>query len=111
MTAEPNTVRGAILNHARGLTEGDRNQAYGDPKVQLTLAGELKAAAHHAHEHGVGTRVISNAEWEAIDMLLSKVSRIVMGPEVRRDNYVDAAAYAAIAGECALALSEKHRLK
>ncbi len=96
----PTTRRGEILATARDLTEGDRNKAYGDPSVQLGLAGSLKAVAHNAHIAS-GRRAISAAEWEAIDMVLSKVSRIVLGPECRPDNYVDLAAYAAIAGEIA----------
>ncbi len=94
------TRRGEILATARALTEGDRNRAYGDPSLQLGLAGSLKAVAHNAHTAS-GNRTISAAEWEAIDMALSKVSRIVLGPEYRADNYVDTAAYAAIAGEIA----------
>ena len=94
------TRRGKILLEAKNLTEGDRNRTYGDPAVQLSLAGELKAVVHNAHMAS-GKRAISAAEWEAIDMVLSKVSRIVLGPKARTDSYVDLAAYAAIAGEIA----------
>lgn len=98
--SDATTRRGEILRTAIVLTEGDRNQAYGSPDVQLGLAGSLKAVAHNAHAAS-GRRAISAAEWEAIDMVLSKVSRIVLGPACRADNYIDAAAYAAIAGEIA----------
>jgi hypothetical protein len=62
----------------------------------MTAAGALKAAfrAHMARD-------ISLAELEAIEMCLTKLGRIATG-KPKRDTYVDAAAYIAIAGEIAL---------
>ncbi len=91
------TVRGEILGDAREATEGDRDKAYGDPSVQLGLAGELKALVRSRMKRDVGP-----AEMEALDMVLTKLSRAVIGSEPGRDTYVDGAAYFAIAGECAL---------
>ncbi len=91
------TVRGRILGDARKATEGDRNKSYGDPSVQFALAGELKALVRFRMKRKVGP-----AEMEALDMVLTKLSRAVIGSEPGRDTYVDGAAYFAIAGECAL---------
>lgn len=102
MTPDTQTLRGRILNEARRATEGDRNRLYGDPVIQLELAGFLKAAARERYDEAGRPRTICDAEWEAIDSTLTKISRIILGPVVHRDSYVDAAAYMAIAGECAL---------
>ncbi len=96
------TVRGGILGDARKATEGDRNKSYGDPSVQLGLAGELKALVRGRMKREVGP-----AEMEALDMVLTKLSRAVIGSEPGRDTYVDGAAYFAIAGECALQTATK----
>ena len=95
-------VRGQLLALASEATCGQRNLAYGDPSVQLALAGQLKHLCHSFFHAGKDVRHIKAAEWEAIDMCLTKLSRIVMGPVITKDTYIDLAAYAAIAGECAL---------
>ena len=93
------TIRGNILELARQATDNDRNREYGDPYFQLGLAGDLKFLLRLQHRE-IGLRQIGNAEWEAIDMVCTKLSRVVLG-QVKRDTYIDLAAYAAIAGECA----------
>lgn len=95
----PMTIRGNILATAREYTEEDRNKEYGDPYPQLGLAGLLKALLREHHSvHGL--RMLGPAEWEAIDMICTKISRVILG-QVKQDTYIDLAAYAAIAGECA----------
>lgn len=89
------TRRGMILHDALSATEGDRQSTYGDPIPNLSLAGTLKRVVRDRAD-----RYLSPAEQEAIDLLLTKVARIVTGT-YHRDNYVDAAAYAALAGEAA----------
>lgn len=93
------TIRGNILATAREYTEEDRNASYGDPFLQLGLAGELKELLRN-HYLNWGQRNIGPAEWEAIDMDCTKLSRIVLG-QYTPDNYIDLVAYSAIAGECA----------
>lgn len=95
---EPNPpIRQQILEACIPLTVTQRNNAYGDPLVNLGLAGNLKVIAR-AYAPG---RHISYSEWEALDLLLTKVARIITGGIVHRDNYIDAANYCAIAGELA----------
>ena len=86
--------RDAILAKATEYTMSDRNAQYGDPGEQMALAGELKALIR-AH----AKRDILPAELEALDSVLLKISRAVIGPDPGIDTYIDMAAYAAIAGE------------
>ena len=93
--------RGDILKEAHDLTTQDRNKQYGPPEVNLNLAGDLKKLFWSQ-----ATRQFSPAEHEAIDMVLTKLSRIGTGT-YKKDNYVDGAAYIAIAGQMgSLALLE-----
>lgn len=87
--------RVAILNDAAKLTNGDRDKEYGPPARNMACAGEFKAVFRKYL-----ARPISAAEQEAIDMVLTKVSRLACG-KPKRDTYVDGASYMAIAGECA----------
>lgn len=92
MTDKPERV--LALEEAARLTNGDRNADYGPPVVNLAASGELKATMRR---HMV--RDIPVAELEALDMVLTKIGRIITGPKPKRDNYVDGAAYMAIAWE------------
>jgi Domain of unknown function (DUF6378) len=78
----------------------DRDAVYGEPRTPLSCAGELKRvflkyAARSPRQIGPG-------EHEAMDLALTKIARIATGPSVHEDNYVDGAAYLALAGEAAL---------
>jgi hypothetical protein len=94
--ATTSVERVAILQDAARLTSGDRDKEYGPPIYNMTCAGELKVVFRRWL-----VRSITPAEQEAIDMVLTKLSRLSCG-KPKRDTYVDAAAYCAIAGECAL---------
>lgn len=100
MTDEILSPRECILKTALDYTCGDRNASYGDPTVQLGLAGHLKGLVWEYYAQN-GSRLIVPAEREAIDMILTKLSRLIVGPEPGQDTYIDLAAYAAIAGEAA----------
>lgn len=78
------------------MTNGDRDDEYGPPHLTMGCAGELKRVFRKFL-----AREITAAEQEALDMVLTKISRLSCG-KPKRDTYVDAAAYMAIAGECAL---------
>ena len=94
MTDKP--ARVLVLEEAANLTSGERDLAYGPPIINLSASGDLKDMMRH---HLV--RNLSSAELEALDMVLTKIGRIITGPMPKRDNYVDAAAYMAIAWEAA----------
>ncbi len=95
MSAAPLPTRVNILNTAAELTSGDRDIDYGPPIVNLTAAGALKDTFRRHLR-----RPMSVGELEAIDMVLSKLGRIATG-KIKADNYIDGAAYFAIAGEIA----------
>lgn len=82
-------VRGAILDTAHRLTCGDRNKQYGDPLDNHQDIANLWMAY-------LSTPI--SPKDVAIMMALVKIAR-AKRPEPHRDNYVDAAAYLAIAGE------------
>lgn len=99
MTGQP--LRVEMLSEGIRLTSGDRNAEYGDPRTNMTCAGELKAVIRRYM-----VRDITPAELEALDMVLTKMSRVVTGPKVKGDTYVDGAVYFSIAGEMALRASD-----
>lgn len=90
----PERVR--ILNEAARLTGADRNKTYGDPGVNLACAGELKDVFWRYAK--ANPREISPAEGEALDQVMTKLARLATGA-AKLDNYIDGAAYFAIAGE------------
>lgn len=86
--------RSAILDRASLLVSTDRSKQYGDAATNMGCAAELKSVVRDYR-----TRSMSPEETEAIDMCLTKISRIVTGPTPHEDNYIDLAGYAALAGE------------
>jgi hypothetical protein len=89
------SVRENILTEATTLTVGDRNASYGAPHGNLTYMAKL-VQAYLFGKHNVELNL--DSEDMAWIMLMAKVSRT--NASFKHDNYVDAAAYAAIAGEC-----------
>jgi hypothetical protein len=89
-------LRVSILNEGAKLTSGDRDKSYGDPLVNLGLAGQIKDLCRRAQ-----ARSMHPAEVEALDQVITKIARCYTGPVVKQDNYVDGATYFAIAGEAA----------
>lgn len=89
-------LRVEMLSEGIKLTAGSRDEEYGDPLINMSCAGELKAVIRKW-----AAREISPAEQEALDMVITKLSRAVTG-KPKGDTYVDGATYFAIAGEMAL---------
>jgi len=83
------TIRGHILNKAKELTEGNRVDTYGDVNDSMEVFANL-LSAQFGHTY--------NKTDAAIIMVLAKLSRIGFSYE-HQDNYIDGAAYMAIAGE------------
>lgn len=90
------STREGILNTSKHLTCGDRNASYGPPYDNLSDCANLWEA--YLKSKG-DCAVHLTAEDVAWMMTLVKMTRS-FAPGYHRDNYVDAAAYAAIAGEC-----------
>lgn len=85
--------RSKILKEADQLTHTDRAAIYGDPLIGMRCAAELKALYRH---YAAGR--YSPEHDEAIELHLVKLARIATGA-FHRDNYVDGAAYVAMAAE------------
>lgn len=101
------TPRGQILEDARNLTEGDRNRTYGCPVANMGQFADL-VTAYLQPKLMEGHRLTPVDA--AVVMCLTKISRIGVNPN-HRDSYVDLAAYAAIAGECAADAQEHAQLE
>lgn len=85
------------LETAIHLTGGDRNEAYGPPYDNLSDCAEMWNAYINTK---VGCLTVQlDAEDVAWMMTLVKLTRSFQ-PGYHPDNYTDAAAYSAIAGEC-----------
>lgn len=91
-TSKPQRVK--TLETAIKLTSGDRNRAYGPPYRNLSDCA-LLWDAYLAIRNGAPV----DAEAVAWMNVLQKIARSCQ-PGYHPDNYTDAAAYAAIAGEC-----------
>ena len=84
-----------ILEKATNATCNDRNTTYGEPYDNLGCLVELKAV-YDKYAKGKYSPVHD----EAIGHVLGKIARIAVGKPGHTDNYIDGAAYLAIAGEC-----------
>jgi hypothetical protein len=92
MQAKPTRVQ--TLETAIKLTAGDRNKAYGPPHGNLSDCALLWDAYLAIRK---GAQI--DAEAVAWMNVLQKIARSAQ-PGYHPDNYTDAAAYSAIAGEC-----------
>lgn len=92
------STRQEILETALELTIGDRNKSYGDPHYNHTVYANLVDAYLCGRSNRPETPI--NSVDAAVLMALAKISRIAVNQN-HKDNYVDGAAYMAIAGECA----------
>lgn len=88
-------TRADILAEATRLTTGDRNASYGHPFTNLTHIANMVTAFLRGK---YGEMAALDAEDMAWIMVFAKAARTVAAH--KDDNYIDAAAYAAIAGEC-----------
>ena len=91
---EVKSTRVQTLETAIKLTAGDRNKAYGPPHDNLSDCALLWDAYLAIRK---GAQI--DAEAVAWMNVLQKIARSVQ-PGYHPDNYTDAAAYSAIAGEC-----------
>lgn len=97
------TLRGKLLTQAIELTEGSRNAAYGDPVVNLGLQGRLMDVFFEEFDKNASLAFLDATGVAAlrgsIAQVIGKLARIGAGDVTRLDNYIDGAAYFAIAGE------------
>ena len=91
--------KATILQEALDLITTDRNVTYGDPAIQMNCAAQM-STIYLANTLGKNGGNIT-AHDLCVIVALMKISRIACGA-YKRDNYVDAAGYLAIAGELKL---------
>jgi len=101
---QPKSTRETMLNTATALTCGDRNKSYGPPHDNLSDCAALWEAYLNTNlrcfrREGDDWKVTLTSEDVAWMMVLTKMTRSFQSG-FHFDNYVDAAAYSAIAGEC-----------
>jgi hypothetical protein len=111
--SEPRSIREAMLNTAKALTCGDRNKSYGPPHDNLSDCAALWEAYLNTNlrcfrRDDDGWKVKLTSEDVAWMMVLTKMTRSFQDG-FHFDNYVDAAAYSAIAGECREIIYEEGR--
>ena len=94
MSSDPKRIQ--ILKRAAEVTGGERQDSYGSVKDNLTNIADLWQVYLTQRNNRL---VKVEAEDVAWMMTMLKAARSLAG--YHEDNYVDAAAYAAIAGECA----------
>lgn len=74
-----------------------RAEDYGRFIDNALLAQILKADLRdHAEEHGT---ILASDQWEALEMIMSKVSRILTGNPHKVDSWVDIAGYATLVAD------------
>jgi len=90
------TIRGEILDGAKKLTEGDRNEVHGDPYPQFNTFANLISAYLSASS---GTMIGVAPHDAAMILQLYKICRIAHNP-THTDSHLDNCAYGAIVAEC-----------
>ncbi len=100
---------GDLLDEAKQIITGDRQDAYGSPEDSFYLIAQLWDAYLSAHPRDKKTLGKEMSQIEPIDvarmMTLLKIARMVCGQD-KRDNYADAAGYLAIAADRMLEVEE-----
>ena len=94
------TIRAAILDAAKEIVTGEREQQYGKPEDNFRMIGnlwEIYLKARCLDSCG-GLHILP--EDVAMMMSLLKIARIASG-NYKADSFIDLAGYAACAGECA----------
>lgn len=97
--------RAVVLEEAKRLTTTVRNDVYGAPYDDMLLAAKFSTLYREAANGRHG-----QAHEEAISRVFIKIARIALGA-YHDDNYIDGAAYMAIAAECAVmeSVAEQNR--
>lgn len=99
-TPATDDTRGGILDEARRIISGDRDDQYGEPEDSFQrIADYWNAYLKHHRDLGWGGELL--AEDVALMMVLLKLARLEAAP-AHRDSWVDGAGYFACGAEIAL---------
>ncbi len=102
MTTPRDEIRTVILERAAQLVSENREEQYGSPHDNLSATAKLIESYLIAKFRGATVdekQFEITAEDVAWINVLQKIGRCITGKVVVRDNYIDAAGYAALAGE------------
>ena len=101
-TPPSSTPRGELLDGAKGLIEGDRNNQYGPPTQDFQRSADALNALGYRRPGGDPLRSFDIA----ILVSMIKFSRLMWSPE-KRDHWEDIAGYAGCGWECVVDDGEK----
>ena len=96
--AEP--IRATILDEAKRLICGDRNNQYGPPGKDFNRTANMLTALGYGKENSVGELDVLQDHDVAIIMIALKLSRLMWSPE-KLDSWIDVAGYAGCGAEVA----------
>lgn len=91
---EPLTARAVVLDTAKKLVLGDRNNTYGSPSQDFARTAAIWTALGFSFN---GEKV--KAHHVAMAMMSLKLSRLAWSP-LHSDSWIDAAGYSACGYEC-----------
>lgn len=94
------TTRAAILDAAKKIVTGDREQQYGKPEDNFAVIAKFWEVYLSEQCVGGGADVTVNPDDVAMLMALMKVARIMTGT-FKGDSYIDACGYLSCAAEIA----------
>lgn len=95
-SVDGNSPRGDVLDEARALITGDRNNSYGPPTQDFDRTAAMATAWGFSAQGGP-----LKGHHVAVFMVLLKMSRLAWTPG-KRDSWVDTAGYAGCGYECAV---------
>lgn len=97
--------REEILETAAKIVTGGRNKQYGEPENNFGVIAEYWST--YLSQHNGGRMILLTPMDVAVMMALFKIGRITTAGEFTVDSFVDAAGYAAIAGEIATGVEQE----
>lgn len=97
---EPRSPRAEVLDEAKDLVLGDRNNQYGPPTQDFQRTADALSALGYRNLGPEGEARELDAHDVAVVLAQVKLSRIMWSPS-KRDHWVDLAGYAACGYECA----------
>lgn len=96
---ESKKIRSEILNEAKRIVNGERNEQYGSPEDNFAvIAGMWTAYIKGACPAAEAADIAVTAADVAAMMILLKVARSCTSGEVKLDTWIDIAGYAACGG-------------
>lgn len=97
----PESPRASLLDEAKELVTGPRNNQYGPPNQDFKRSADALSAMGYRKLTPTGEAVVLESHDIAVILAMVKISRITWTPS-KRDSWTDLAGYAACGYECSL---------